>query len=90
MLENFLADLAGEFRIFVIIAICTALGASGYFIRIGLNRKQSHKVWIPVTLWLLFYATIFFTYPRSFPAVLLLLIFPVLGFFGVVIFPDED
>lgn len=32
----------------------------------------------------------YLAYPNSSAGVLLLLIFPTLGFFGVVIFPDSD
>ena len=89
MFDSFLSDMAGELRLFVIIAICAGLGASGYFIRTGIDRGENQRIWIPIIVWVLLYGVIFSVYPNSFPGALLLLIFPVLGFFGVLIIPDD-
>ena len=116
MFDSFLTEMAGELRLFVIIAICAGLGAGGYFVRTGISRKNhlnevkqdatrkgqmintkwydlergaNQRIWIPIVLWILFYGVIFIAYPNAFPGVLLLLIFPALGFFGILIFPDD-
>jgi hypothetical protein len=49
----------------------------------NIERGANQRIWIPIVLWLLFYGFMLLAYLSSFPGVLLLLIFPVLGFFGI-------
>jgi membrane-bound ClpP family serine protease len=55
-----------------------------------INQQASHWIGRPVVAWLLFYIGVLFLLPKLFLFSVLLLIVPVLGFFGIVFVPSSD